>query len=212
MKAFIYALLTIGLISCENETRKSEIQIQWAKNISGDFSFKDHWSYPEGIFINEFGQLYCDGLCPPEIVNMIDAEGRIIADSLEAFYNLIDTTHYYHSINSESNAYEWAGTDFISVKRMNKDTVICYTQNNAATHSSLNLIITENTVKPTIILNSVFLIETQIFTCIKGKMVIDKDLWKKGVLKAAFSFDFEDIERLDNPLYWKGEIYSIIEE
>ena len=29
--------------------------------LTGDFSFKDNWSYPEGVYWNEFGQLSCEG-------------------------------------------------------------------------------------------------------------------------------------------------------
>ena len=142
-----------ALISCGGVTRKNNelgvVEIQWVDDLSGDFSFKDKWSHPEGIFTNEFGQLVCDGFCPPGVENMRDKNGRIIADSIELYYNLVDTIPLFHTIQSEAETYEWAGTDFITVERINKDTVNCFTLNNASTHSSLNLIIAGNIVRPT---------------------------------------------------------------
>jgi hypothetical protein len=205
--------LTIGLIACENNHRHfGEIQIHLVNNLSEDFSFKNNWSYSEEIFKNEFGQLSCDGMCPPEIENMKDSQGRIIADSLKAFYHLIDTSHFFHSINSETNAYEWAGTNFISVKRIHQDTVVCATQNNAATHSSLNLIIIGgNSVTASIVLESVNPTSGGIvYECSGGEIFIDKSLWKKNTLKATFNFNFKNEKYPNELLYWKGKIYSQI--
>jgi hypothetical protein len=120
----------MGLISCgltlyKNEKVKSgEIDIRWAKNLTGDFSFMKNWDYPEGVYKNEFGQLSCDGVCPPEIDRMKDDNGKIYEDSLNAFYKLVDTTHQFHSINSDAWTYEWAGTNFATAKRINADTIV----------------------------------------------------------------------------------------
>lgn len=209
-----YFFLMPGLVSCGNGRSQNmhEIRIQWVDNLPGDFSFKDDWSYPEGVYRNEFGQLSCDGFCPPETDAMFDGERRILADSLEPFYNLVDTTHLYHSISSEAWTYEWTGTDFIIIKRIHRDTILCYTMNNAATHSRLHLEITGNTVIPTIELNSITSIGLKIFSCTGGTMTIDRSFWEKGLLKAVFNFDFEDKERPDEPMNWKGKIYAEIED
>jgi len=209
---FLFILLTSCTgIRSEKNPNSGEIAIKWIDSLNGDFSFKDCWSYPEGIYRNDFGQLICDGLCPPEIYKMMDKNGKIYEDSLESFYQLIDTTHLFHSIKSEASAYEWDGADYITVERINKDTVLCFTQCDAATHSSLNLTISKNTVTPTIILNSTTAnsgIET--YNCKGGEMVIDKKLWNEGILKAAFDFDFYHDENIDK-MYWKGRIYAKIE-
>jgi|GEM_PF-997044 len=213
----IWPLLIAALISCGGVARKNHesgiVEIQWVDDLYGDFSFKDNRSYPEGIFMNEFGQLVCDGFCPPGVENMRDENGRIFADSVESYYNLVDTTPLFHSIQSEAETYEWVGTDFITVKRINKDTVNCFTLNNVSTHSSLNLMITGNTVRPTIVLESITSLDATIYDCSGGKMIIDKNLWKEGVLKASFDFNFIDSENSDKPMYWKGNIYAnILEE
>ena len=215
MKRLTYFLIVIFGISCGMTSNKkldvAKVSLKWVDNLRGDFSFKDDWSYPEGVYRNEFGQLSCDGFCPPETDKMKDENGKIYENFLEAFYGLVDTTHFFHSLKSEAWTYEWAGTNFITVKRKNKDTVVCFTQNNAATHSSLNLIITKNAVKPTIVLNSIFGRNGEkTYHCKSGQMIIDKKLWNEGILKATFDFNFYHNEN-PNEMYWKGSIYAKIE-
>lgn len=216
-KYLTYIFLIIGLISCglnwnKNEKVESgEIEISWVDNVSGDFSFTRNWDYPEGVYKNEFGQLSCDGLCPQEINRMKEENGKIYEDSLTAFYKLVDTTHRFHSIQSEAWTYEWAGTNFVTVTKKNKDRTICYTHNNAATHSSLILIILKNKCIPTIELNSVTPTGTKTYHCKGGQIEIDKSLWKKGILKANFDFVFDHTENPDKPMYWKGKIYANID-
>lgn len=216
-KFFLYAaliilLLTGGSAIKQNENLKSvEIKINWLKNLSGDFSFIKNWDYPEGIYRNSFGQLSCDGFCPSETDQMIDKNGRIFNDSLTRFYQLIDTTHLFHSIKSKTNSYEWSGANFVTVKKINSDTVYCFTNKNAATHSSLILKITKDKCIPAIELNSIAgLTEKQIYVCKKGYIKMDKRLWRNGILKAKFDFIFEHPEKPAKPLFWKGRIYSQI--
>lgn len=213
-----YLILTLGLISCgltfyKNEkVRYGEIKISWIDNLTGDFSFKENWDYLEGVSKNDFGQLSCNGLCPPEIDKMKDVNGKIFEDSLKAFYQLIDTTHQFHSIQSDAWAYEWAGTNFITATRINDDTLVCFTHNNLATHSSLILTITKENCIPKIKLNSIVgKTGTKIYTCKSGQIEIDKKLWVKGILKAKFDFTFHHEENPKKEMYWKGNIYATIE-
>lgn len=217
-KFLICVFLITGLISCvqvNSKTKKNEtgkIRITWIEDLSGDFTFKENWDYPEGIYRNDFGQLSCDGICPPEIERMKDENGRIFKDSLDAFYNLVDTTHQYYSIHSEAQCYEWAGTNFVTARKINNDTTVCFTHNNAATHSCLNLIITKEHCTPTLELNSVANPgNIIIYACKSGQIEIDKELWNKGVIKAIFNFTFDEKENTDKLLYWKGKIYAEIE-
>jgi len=204
----IFLLFTL-LVSCGAISKKGEIPLKWSDNLTGDFSFKDSWSYPEGVYRNEFGQLSCDGLCPPETDKMKDEDGKIYEDSLASFYSLVDTTHLFHSIQSVAQTYEWGGADYIIAERVGKDTVECVTLNNVSTHSSLNLIISKTTVKPAIELNSVMDTGTKTYNCTGGQMIIDRKFWNKGILKAEFNFKFHDDENPDE-MYWKGKIYTEI--
>lgn len=154
IKKFIVLFLIVLLISCGQKDAsnkvENEILIDWTENLNGDFAFQEKWDYPEGIYKNQFGQLSCDGFCPPETDGMKDKNGKIFKDSLTAFYKLVDTTHYYHSFQSTANVTEWAGSNFATVKQMSKDTVICNSMTNIATHTTLKLIITNNTCHPII--------------------------------------------------------------
>jgi hypothetical protein len=218
MRKIAYFLLaTIGLISCRQITdRKStkdigEIHIEWTENLTGDFSFKENWSYPEGVYINEFGQLSCEGLCPSETEGMQDKNGKIFDDSLDAFYKLIDTTHQYYSIMNEAWCYEWAGTNFITVEKTGYESYNCYTHNNAGTHSSLNLKILNDECSPTIEMKSINKSGLKTYNCNGGQIKIDKNLWKKGIMKAEFNFTFNHVENPSKPMFWKGKIFAKIE-
>ncbi|NDW09505.1 hypothetical protein [Dysgonomonas sp. 520] len=205
--AIIFTLTTCN----QNKNVHGEIEIEWTDKLSADFSFTEKWSYPEGIYENEFGQLICDGFCPPEVAGMYDDIGRIKEDSLNRYYRLVDTTHQHHTIESDAWTYEWAGTDFITANRVDHDTVVCFTHNNAATHSSLNLKIIGDKCIPTIELNSTTLNQgAKIYTCKSGQIQIDSDLWNKGFMKAEFNFIFDNTENPEQAMYWKGKIYTKI--
>ncbi|RYJ37533.1 hypothetical protein NU08_3525 [Flavobacterium anhuiense] len=207
----IIFLFSISVIGKKEILENGEIKINWQKNVSGDFSFTKNWDYPEGVYKNDFGQLSCDGFCLPETDRMKDENGKIYTDSLAKFYQLVDTTHIFHSIKSKTNSYEWGVSNFATVKRMSRDTIYCFTNKNAAAHSSLILKITKDKCIPVIELNSISGSKgKQIYACKKGCIKIDRDLWNNGILKAKFDFIFEHPENLDKPLFWKGKIYSQI--
>jgi len=186
------------------------ITIKWVDNLQGDFSFANNWSYPEGVYKNEFGQISCDGLCPAEIEVMKDSTGRIYEDSLHAFYEFIDTTHQMHSINCEAWCYEWAGTDFIEVFRKSENSVNCFTMTGIDTHCSLNIEIIGDTCYAVIELKSIDQGGDVNFYCTSGYITINKKYWTEGIMQAEFSFNFEHIENPKKPIYWKGKIYAKI--
>jgi len=205
MKYFLI-LLIFPIISLSIPDQK-EIKIEWADNLEGDFSFSEEWSYAENVFINEFGQLVCDGFCGEEFQNMRDENGRIFDDSLNRYYQLLDTAHYYHTISCDAQSYEFTGTDYIETINLGNDTIRCYTMCNAGTHSSLIFDIINNKCTPIIELNSITSIEKQLFPLDGGYIKIDKAYWEKGILKAEFNFTFINSEF---PMWWKGRIYTPI--
>jgi hypothetical protein len=75
------------------------VKVTWMPRLNGDFSFRDQWSYPEGINVNEFGQLSCAGFCERESAAMMHSTGKIFVDSLAAFYAIVDTAHQFYSIS-----------------------------------------------------------------------------------------------------------------
>ena len=183
------------------------IAIEWTDKLEGDFSFAQEWSYPENVFRNEFGQLVCDGFCTNEIIRMHNGKGRIPNDSLEKYYQLLDTTHVYHTISCDANCYEFAGTDYIEAEKVGKDTVRCYTLCNAGTHSSLAFDIVNNNCTPVIELNSITPQGEVTFPSTGGYIKIDRKEWERGILKAQFHFTFQHD---DSAMWWEGRIYTTI--
>lgn len=207
MKCFIPILLAFILFSCNKE--KDSVKVEWTDQLRGDFSFTDKWSYDEGIFLNKYGQLICDGFCDDNSYKMLDKDGRIYLDSLHRYYQLVDTIRHYHTIESEAQCYEWVGTDFAYAYRKN-DTIKCYTACNVGTHSSLQMNFINGRCIPQIELNSVSPSGLQYFIGKNGNIKIDRTLFEKGILKAEFDFTFEDPQNLQEPLWWKGKIQTKI--
>jgi hypothetical protein len=155
--------------------------------------------------------LDCDGFCPEGIELMKDNEGKIYPDSQTIFYQLVDTTHQVQSILCKAWCYEWSGTDFITAKQTDKNRIICSTQTNAGTHCSLNFDIINDTCIARIELNYISSPGLKTYHCKGGFIKIDKELLKQNILKAAFNFDFNNTDEPDRKMFWKGKIYTMIE-
>ena len=208
---FLYSLLLTASSSFgQSKKAATPIKIKWASSIQGDFSFVNKWSYPEGVELNKYGQLSCDGFCPQEAYTMIDSTGKIFKDSLTAFYKIVDTSHQSYSIKCKAWCYEWAGTDFIEAIHKSADTVYCYTLLNAATHCSLQLNIVGDKCFAIIDLNSIVKGGSANYNCTDGYITVDKTLWNKGIMKAVFSFNFKHKENPKKPIYWNGKILTKI--
>ena len=192
----------------------SKLEIKWVEKIESNFEFANNWSYPEGVYINRFGQLSCDGICPIETDEMKDDEGRIKEESLKAFYEIIDTTHSFYSLESESNAPEFAGSDFIQVKRQNEKKTKINTSTNVGTHSSLNIEIDESRFTAWIEFHSITSIGNHTFTISKGNLIIERKSWEQGILKAEFDFTFENTlnQIREKTFNWKGKMLKEIEK
>ena len=211
-KSIIIPLICLSLLSCTKKKETDSTSIKWVDHIENDFSFKDKWSYPEGVMKNKFGQISCDGICPPEIDRMKDEEGRIFPDSLEAFYHIVDTTHLYHSIASETSTYEWTGTNFITFKRKKDGSLMGQSACGVSTHSSLNIYIKDDFFNAWIDFNSITELGENRFHVKMGQITIDKPLLEKGIVKAEFDLTFKNTIDVSQKIYWKGLIYSKIEE
>lgn len=195
--------------STDSTDASKQIQIQWVEELPGDFSFRTQWDYPEGVYRNEAGQLSCDGICPERIYAMMK-NGRIIADSIAKFYQIVDTTHQFHSIECEASCYEWAGTDYITAEQNEQGSIRCYTLENSGTHCSLILNCSGDRCLPNIELNSITSPGTTTYYCTGGYLKVDKNSWKQRIIKAEFHFDFYNSDAPEDPIYWKGKIYSKI--
>ena len=185
--------------------------IDWSDSVEGDFSFTKKWDYPEGVYLNQFGQLSCDGLCPSEIEKMKDSNGKIIGDSLTSFYRYIDTTHQFYSLQSSTNGYEFGETNFMYFTKLLNDTIYGVSDFNTATHSTLHIKFTSHYCMAWIEYNSVRPVPVERFLLLQGHFIYDETLFDKGIIKANFDFKFKNTLETENELFWKGKIYSEIE-
>ena len=144
----------------------------------------------------------------------------ILGAGKASFYNGTQVTWIDHlsgdfsfakqkSITCDAWCYEWAGTNSITAKFKTSDTVICTTEMNEATHCSLQLIITRDSCIPSIYLLSITPGGRKIYPYKTGHIKIDKTLWDKKILKAAFSFDFVNDEN-SKRIFWNGKVYTRI--
>lgn len=212
LKSIVIILTCLTILSFTKKDETKWISIKWIDNFVNDFSFKNEWSYPEGVYKNKFGQLSCDGICPPEIDRMKNEEGKICPDSLNAFYAIVDTTHMFHSIKSEAWTYEWAGTDFITFLKQADNSIIGESSCNISTHSSLNIKIKNDSIIAWIDFTSIKNVGQHRFPMTKGQIKIDKLLFDKGIIKAEFDLKFENTLNSEKEMYWKGLIYSNIKK
>mgnify|MGYP000743008991 CR=1 FL=1 len=216
MKIKVVPILFLFLIgfSCKTIEKKTgstnKIIIQWAANLQGDFSFKEKWSYREGVYKNRHGQLSCDGFYPLEIDSMKDESGRIYEDSLPAFYKIIDTTHVFHSLQSHNRMYEYSGTDFIEFVKQENEIIRGESINNVSTHSSLVLELENDFCVAWVEFNSIRDLGLNKFPLKSGTIKIDRSLFENGIIKAEFDFKFENTVEPDKELFWNGNIYSEI--
>nr|WP_321236733.1 hypothetical protein [uncultured Psychroserpens sp.] len=212
IKFFLILFLVSIFISCKTIEKKAEsnnkIKIEWIENLEGDFSFKEKWSYPEGVYKNRHGQLSCDGICPIEIDRMKDGSGKIYKDSLEVFYKIIDTTHIFHSLKSENRMYEYSGTDLIEFKKLKNGIVKGKSINNVSTHSSLNIELQNDSCNVFVKFNSIRDLGINYFPLKNGIIKIDRALFENGIIKAVFDFKFVNTLESDKELFWKGKIYN----
>ncbi|SHJ95348.1 hypothetical protein SAMN04488007_2062 [Maribacter aquivivus] len=213
-KLSIILLLLLTALSCKTIEKEIDsnntINIEWTSELKGDFSFKENWSYKEGVYKNSHGQLSCDGSCPVAIDRMKDNTGKIYKDSLQAFYKIIDTTHVYHSLKSENRMYEYSGTNYIEFKKLKNGTIKGESQSNVSTHSNLIIELKNDSCTASVYFNSIRDLGINTFPLKSGTIKIDEALYESGIIKAVFDFKFINILETDNQLYWKGNIYSKI--
>ncbi len=216
---FILLFIAPVLLNAQakQQTGHKTIPITWVTGLAGDYSFTNKWSYNENVFTNNFGQLTCDVDCPAELDGMCDSTGRIYDSLIHDYYKLLDTVHNSHTMECEGWCYEFAGADYIDVRRTGNK-VYAASRINAAMHSILRLNIENGLCTPTIKLVSIVAqmtpkgLSNNIFYyhSTSGYIKIDKTLWQQGIMKAEFDFTFYHPENPKQKMYWKGKIYCNI--
>lgn len=189
-----------------------EIPVLWKSISSSDYRFHEEWSYPLGVYVNQSGQVSCDGFCPIEVDVMKDDQGRIYDDSLPAFYQIVDTTHLPHTIHCTSTSmYEFAGTDFIHFTQ-HEGQLIGITEGSPATHSMLSIRIKESVCSASVRYLSIVSDRPEmIFAMNNGRMILDPIAYEQGIIKGFFDFRFQNDFEPTVPLQWSGFLYAPIE-
>lgn len=114
------------------------------------------------------------------------------------------------SMKCEAWCYEFAGCTEIFAKRLSKDSMVCYTLPNEATHSTLHFYIVQDKIcQPRIELNSISGTK-KTYACNKGNMKIDKKMFRKEIIKADFEMQFHHDENPSKSMFWKGKIFTKI--
>ncbi len=189
----------------------SQVTLEWANRIDDDFSFAQEWEYPESIYLNEWGQLSCDGICPTEIDRMKDSKGRIYDDSLRAFYAIIDTTHRYFSHKGNVRAYEFGETNYAFYEE-HDGKIYLQTEMNAITHTSLHI---EFDPDPTskipfkvyLTYNSIKNQKPITYLGTSGTIDISKQGIENGIIQMRFDLEFQHLSNdSEGTQTWEGKI------
>ncbi len=205
MKSMIAFVLLLPLFGF------SQVDFTWGDSIDANFSFAEEWDYPEGVYINEWGQLSCDGFCPMEIDRMKDEQGRIFDDSLSTFYSIIDTTHRHFTHEGIVRTFEYGECNHASAKEL-CGKIHVQTEVNVSTHTSLHIVFdseinTETEFKIYLIYNGIRNTKPIVYLAQSGTLEISKKMFKEGIIKMSFDLKFDDIS--NNPEFeqtWKGKI------
>ena len=209
------AFSAIGRTQSEVDSGKhtEPILITWQNTIPGNFSFTRKWDYPDGIARLPTGKPGCadGGFCDPRAQAMQGKGGYVPKDSLAVFYSLIDTTHRHYSIEGQAQCYEYAGTNYINSNRSLTGVITASTEQNTATHCSLELLFAGDSCLPEIYLNSIVgANQMHRYYANGGSIQIDSNAWEKDILKATFNFTFTNTDEPEKPIYWRGKIYTPI--
>lgn len=184
----------------------SSISISWFQELKGDFSFANEWEYAEGIKINDYQQIICSK-CPLRAEKMLDKRRKISSDSINVFYDLIDSTRHYYSLNSRSTLTNLKENRFVMIKKYGDFTIEGVTKNQDGINCSLFFRIKDDLITSWIYIKKTE--GTKIYKLKEGKFFADKSAYDSGILKANFSFVYESENSL-KPIYWSGKIHSKI--
>ena len=76
----------------------------------------------------------------------------------------------------------------------------------------MNIEIKNDSFRAWIDYNSITELGKQIFRMKEGHIIVDKQLFDQGIIKAEFDLKFVNTLDAEKKMYWKGLIYSSIEE
>jgi len=213
LRFIISLLILVVLFSSTTSWNKNDdvqLEIAWFKDLKGDFSFKKKWDFAENVGLNSAQQIVCLSQCSNEVLAMIDKNGLIKVDSIDAYYKIVDSTRKYHTIESRCSIDACQPSNFIRVKKYGNFTIEAQMIGGSNRNCSLILRMKDNHVSSWIYVKGNQKAATM-YKLNGGKIFIDEPAFEKGILKATFSFTYENDNNGFKALFWSGKIYSKIE-
>lgn len=187
-----------------------QIEISWFTNLKGNFSFASKWSYAANVGLNDAQQIACIQNCSERVQKMMSDDGLIISDSTDTYYQIVDSTRKYHTLESRSTLTDWKPSNFIKVRKYGNFIVEGSVLADSTSKCSVFFRIKDNFLTAWAYHKSDNGKST-IFRLNGGKIFLDDAAFSKGIFKATFSFTFENEVNSLKPLYWSGKIYTKIE-
>jgi hypothetical protein len=187
-----------------------QIEISWFTNLKGNFSFASKWSYAANVGLNDAQQIACIQNCSERVQKMMNDDGLIISDSTDTYYQIVDSTRKYHTLESRSTLTDWKPSNFIKVRKYGNFIVEGSVLADSTSKCSVFFRIKDNFLTAWAYHKSDNGKST-IFRLNGGKIFMDDAAFSKGIFKATFSFTFENEVNSLKPLYWSGKIYTKIE-
>ncbi|PHR28237.1 MAG: hypothetical protein COA38_12370 [Fluviicola sp.] len=209
-RALLFLILILPIVGT------TQVSWNWVRQMDNDFSFVEKWEYDEGIYVNKWGQLSCDGLCPIEIDVLKDEQGRIIDDSLSKFYSIIDTTHRYFTHEGIVRAYEFDACNHVYAKKHDYR-IHLQTKVGIATHTSLHIEFfpdpgSKIPFRAYLIYNSIRDQAPKKYFATNGTIDISSEALYNGMIQMSFDLEFELDEDDLLPQTWKGKILLSLPE
>jgi hypothetical protein len=206
-------IISLGFLlksSIKIDENGTVILIEWFNNLKGDFSFSSKWSFAENIGLNKAQQIACLNNCSDRVQKMMDDEGLILSDSTDTYYQIIDSTRKYHTLESRSTLYGWKPSNFIKVRRYGNFVLEGSVIQDSISNCSLFFRIKDDHLTAWAYHIPIKGI-SKIFRLNGGKIFLDREAFDKGIFKATFSFTFENDVNSLKALFWSGKIYTKIE-
>jgi hypothetical protein len=208
----IFAISLGFLLKSSSIDKKDEIQIEisWFTNLKGNFSFASKWSFAANVGLNDAQQIACIQNCSERVQKMMNDDGLILGDSTDVYYQLVDSTRKYHTLESRSTLVDWKPSNFIKVRKYGSFILEGSVLADSTSNCSVFFRIKDNFLTAWAYHKSDNGI-SKIFRLNGGKIFLDDEAFSKGIFKATFSFTFENEVNSLKPLYWSGKIYTKIE-
>lgn len=194
--------------------------ISFVDSVHADFSFKDTWRYPFGVYKRDDGVLRCDGFCAPELERFYDTTREIMPQFVDSYYFYVDTSHI--PLNNkiiDAWTFGWAGSAFMNYNKK-QDTIELNTMGGAGGYGGFRFVLIKDSLISYSKFNSpqhsVKEKHKSVFECTQIKLTMDRGLYANNIIKCHIKADYNDgltqeekikAGRNYPPIHFEGLIY-----